>query len=198
MYHFFLADDLPSALEVKSKTYQVLTSRGVMIKASDEHQYVRTDGLRTCVAFGIINPFDSSAMLIHFFNLKQVQNDLKLLAAQFIEQSSLDETGVIIVIAGGREFFPGSVDMCDYLIKFAKEIAKKIPVTFRLTAPVVASDEETLSVQINLLTGDSDIAINPSNIEADDYSIESIDSIIFTDMINEVEENKAVASCQLI
>lgn len=197
MYHFFLANDLPSTLEVQSKTYRVLTSHGVMIKASDKHQYVRTDGLKTCVAFGIINPFDSSAMLIHFFHLKQAQNDVKVLTTQFIEQSSLDDSGVIIVIAGGREFFQRSVDMCEYLINYAKEIAKKVPVKFRLMAPVVASDEETLSVQINLLTGESDIAVNPSNIETADYSIESIESIIFTDMINGIDEHKKVATSKL-
>ncbi len=183
MYNFFLASDLLSSPSTsKSKTYQVLTSHGVLIKASDSYSYVRTDGLRTCVAFALINPHDSSTLLVHFITLKQVEH-VESLVREFMENTTLSEKGLIMVIAGGREFFHESVDMCDFLVKYSKELAKKIPIKLRLMAPVVAEENETLSVEINLNTGENTIAMTASDVSTGDYQINSLVSVEFTNLI---------------
>ncbi|CEG57141.1 hypothetical protein [Legionella fallonii] len=184
MHQFFLASDLPSpSSNDKSKTYQVLTSHGVLIKASDSYHYARTDGLRTCVAFALINPQDSTALLVHFITLKQVKN-VKSLVSGFMENTSLCDNGLIMVIAGGREFFQESVDMCDFLVKYSHELSQQTSIKLRLMAPVVAEENETLSVNINLSTGESIITMTPSDIDTGEYRIDPMASVVLTNLIH--------------
>lgn len=190
MYNFFLASDLSSVAPAdKSKTYQVLTSHGVLIKASASHNYVRTDGLRTCVAFALFNPHDSSALLVHFLTISQVKN-VESLVSEFMENTTLSDKGLIMVIAGGREFFQDSVDMCEFLVKYSKELAKKTPIKLRLMAPVVADDDETLSVEINLNTGDSTITKTTTEVDTGDYTIDPLASVEFTNLISPKDTEK--------
>lgn len=191
MYNFFLASDLPSSPSVlKSNTYQVLTSYGALIKASDTYSYIRTDGLRTCVAFALINPHDSSTLLVHFICLNQVK-DVASLVKEFMENTTLSDKGLIMVIAGGREFFHESVDMCDFLVNYAKELSKKILIKLRVMAPVVAEENETLSVEINLNTGASTIAMTASDVDTGDYPINPLPPVQFTNLIRaEIKEDE--------
>ena len=185
MFNFFTPHDFSSnPLALKSNTYKVDTGCGVMLKANDDYRYVYTSGLRTCVAFALINPTDQCALLVHFFHPTQIANDLKSIVSKFITESPNYEEGMICLIAGGRSFYDGSEAMCDELIVFAKKYLPNTthPLKIQIHAPIVADDEETLSVVIDLKTGNSQMALHREAIASIDKPI-STEHIEFTDLI---------------
>ena len=185
MFHFFTPHDFSSnPLILKPNTYRVDTGCGVILKASHDYDYVYTSGLRSCVAFALFNPADQCALLIHFFHLTQITNDLKSIVSKFMTESPKYEEGLICLIAGGRAFYDGSEAMCHKLTVFAKEYLPNMthPIKLQTHAPIIADDEETLSVVINLKTGDSQMALNKEAIASKDNLI-STEHIEFTDLI---------------
>lgn len=134
----------------------------VLMQADDIYQSIATEGLRTCVAFALINLNNSSVLLVHFYNLTQVRDSLKMMCDIFLEETTLNPHGMICVIAGGRYFSNDSMEMVDYLTRYVKEhlVTPVNCLKLRLIAPIVADYEETLSLKINLVSGHSEVSLN--------------------------------------
>lgn len=156
-----------------------------MLKDSDDYHYIFTEGLRTCVAFALINPTDNSALLIHFYHPHQIANDLGLMVSNFLQNTLKNDEGIICLIAGGRSFYELSEQMCDQLILFVKEelINATKPLKLIMKAPIVADNDETLSVQIDLRTGQVVTAISTITLASEDKPT-PIEHIEFTDLLS--------------
>ena len=186
MYHFFTQQDFPDKpFALRQKSYKVGAGQGVMLQTNEYYHHIFTEGLRTCVAFALINTADQSALLIHFFHLTQISNDLNSIVSSFLAESQPKEGGLICLIAGGRAFYDDSEAMCDKLITFAKnDLLNAIhPVKLRIHAPVVADDEETLSIIIDLKSGDIQMALCDEAIVSEDNQI-LIEHIEFTNLMD--------------
>lgn len=184
MYKFFTREDfLTQHLDCSYKTYQVTTSQGVILQASNEYKKVVTTGLRTCVAFALINPAEQSALLIHFFSQYQIKNDLHKLVALFIENIIGSKSELICIIAGGRAFNKSSEEMCEYLINYAKNDLLEIihQIKLKIHAPIVADDQETLSLLIHLETSQCRMSLVDNDIYSE-INFASLDSVDFTDL----------------
>ncbi len=104
MHSFFFSIDLPeNRLHHDTETYRVQMGQGVLMRADQTHKYIATDGLRSCVAFALVNPDDSTGLLVHFYNLQQVRHDLKMMCDTFLEETPSGNQGTICIIAGGRD-----------------------------------------------------------------------------------------------
>lgn len=185
MFHFFTSEDFAqNPLSQVPKTYKVNVGSGVMIKTSDEYLHLYTGGLRTCVAFGLINPIGQSALLIHFFHIDQIKNDLMPIIARFIECSGESKEEISCVIAGGRSFYETSESMCEELISVAKQelLSKFNPMKLSLFAPITADDKETLSLQINLKTGNCEMAFCEESVLSEENMCQT-NQIDFVDLI---------------
>jgi len=164
--NFFLPSDIPdSSITIDPHTYRVLTGQGVLIRADETYQYVATDGLRSCVAFALINPHKATALLVHFYSLDQVKHGLTAMCDSFFHEINAENRDIVCLILGGREFYQNSVDMVNYIKNdfVRNHILNRVVATslkIRLCAPIVANNDQTLAVKINLQTGDSDIALN--------------------------------------
>ncbi len=186
MYQFFTRDDFSTQqLNDSVQTCKVGVGQGVILQANDDYQNILTKGLRTCVAFALINPAEQSALLIHFFSQSQIKHDLNKLVSSFIKQATGSESELICLIAGGRAFNDSSEGMCDQLIKYAKEDLLEITTSIKLeiNAPIVADDNETLSLLINLETGNHTMSLI-SDDESNAISEPSLDGIDFIDLRN--------------
>lgn len=182
MYQFFTREDFPTQqFDYSDKTYKVGTGQGAILQANDDYQNVLTTGLRTCVAFALINPAEKSALLIHFFNQSQIKSDLSKLVTSFIKNTE-NQSELICLIAGGRAFNDASEGMCDLLIKYVKEELLKLTsqIKLEINAPIVANDDDTLSLLIDLETGQS--AMSFSDEESNEDSELSLDKIDFIDL----------------
>ncbi|MFW2534572.1 MULTISPECIES: hypothetical protein [unclassified Legionella] len=182
MYQFFTREDFPTQqFDYSDITYKVGTGQGAILQANDDYQNVLTTGLRTCVAFALINPTEKSALLIHFFKQSQITSDLNKLVTSFIKNTE-NKSELICLIAGGRAFNDSSEGMCDLLINYAKEGLLKLTsqIKLEINAPIVANDNETLSLLINLETGQSTMSF--SDEESDEVSELSLDKIDFIDL----------------
>ncbi|STX41027.1 Uncharacterised protein [Legionella donaldsonii] len=182
MYQFFTREDFPiQQFDYSDKTYKVGTGQGAILQANDDYQNVLTTGLLTCVAFALINPTEKSALLIHFFKQSQITSDLNKLVTSFIKNTE-NKSELICLIAGGRAFNDSSEAMCDLLINYAKDRLLKLTSQLKLeiNAPIVANDNETLSLLINLETGQSTMSF--SDEESDEVSELSLDKIDFIDL----------------
>ncbi|WP_412754917.1 hypothetical protein [Legionella donaldsonii] len=182
MYQFFTREDFPTQqFDYSDKTYKVGTGQGAILQAHDDYQNVLTTGLLTCVAFALINPTEKSALLIHFFKQSQITSDLNKLVTSFIKNTE-NKSELICLIAGGRAFNDSSEAMCDLLINYAKDRLLKLTSQLKLeiNAPIVANDNETLSLLINLETGQSTMSF--SDEESDEVSELSLDKIDFIDL----------------
>ena len=182
MYQFFTREDFPTQqFDYSDKTYKVGTGQGAILQANDDYQNVLTTGLRTCVAFALINPAEKSALLIHFFNQSQIKSDLSKLVTSFIKNTE-NKSELICLIAGGRAFNDASEGMCDLLIKYVKEELLKLTsqIKLEINAPIVANDDDTLSLLIDLETGKS--AMSFSDEESNQDSELSLDKIDFIDL----------------
>ncbi|KTC96437.1 hypothetical protein Lfee_2235 [Legionella feeleii] len=182
MYQFFTREDFPTQqFDYSDKTYKVGTGQGAILQANDDYQNVLTTGLRTCVAFALINPAEKSALLIHFFNQSQIKSDLSKLVTSFIKNTE-NKSELICLIAGGRAFNDASEGMCDLLIKYVKEELLKLTsqIKLEINAPIVANDDDTLSLLIDLETGQS--AMSFSDEESNEDSELSLDKIDFIDL----------------
>lgn len=182
MHQFFTREDFPTQqFDYSDKTYKVDTGQGAILQANDDYQNVLTTGLRTCVAFALINPAEKSALLIHFFNQSQIKSDLSKLVTSFIKNTE-NQSELICLIAGGRAFNDASEGMCDLLIKYVKEELLKLTsqIKLEINAPIVANDDDTLSLLIDLETGQS--AMSFSDEESNEDSELSLDKIDFIDL----------------
>lgn len=146
---------------IDEHTYPVATGEGVLIKANTEFQSVVTEGLRTCVAFALINPDNHTALLIHFYSLAQMQEGLSQMIDQFMQVTDELARGVICVIAGGREDSVHSVSMIQYAMDLVRNQLTTInPLKLRMDAPIIADYSETLSLKIDLITGESQVSLD--------------------------------------
>lgn len=170
---FFLASNFPlNTFNYDPQTYKVLTGHGVLMNADESYTYIATTGLRTCVAFALISPQDQTVLLVHFYNLNQIKNNLKTMCDAFLEETKLEDQGAICVIAGGRDYCDGSIDMVDYISSYVKKhLSTKItPLKLRLDAPIVANYEETLSLKINVHSGVSELSLNTIDFCTSEHS----------------------------
>ena len=185
MYQFFTLENFSdTSLLSSSKLCKVGVGQGVLLKANGDYQSLITIGLRTCVAFALINPADHLAVLVHFFHLTQIKNDLRSIVSSFMEKSTSTEEGILCVVAGGRAFNDSSEEMCKELINYVtNELLDTIShVKVQIKAPVVAAENETLSLIINLATAETQIALtiedHPS--ECIDFQVDSVNFIDLT------------------
>ena len=189
MSYFFTPSDFSNKpLSLKPKTYKVHTGHGVMLQSSNDYVRVFTDGLRTCVAFALINPSDQSALLIHFYHPKQIHNDLKTLVDIFLTKA-VKKDGLVCLIAGGRAFYDTSETMCNDILLFVKEwLVGLHPIKLRLHAPIIADDDETLSVSINLKTGESQMALCKEKKISEDDTVQ-MEHVTFVDLTDQISRD---------
>lgn len=184
MYQFFTRENFSSQqLDCSAQTYTVGIGEGAILQANKEYQNILTTGLRTCVAFALINPAEKSALLIHFFSPSQIKSDLNKLVSLFIKESKGGEAGLICLIAGGRAFNDASEGMCDQLIKYAKNelLEATTHIKLEINAPIVADDNETLSLLINLETSKHSMSLI-SDEKSNEITEPSLDEIDFIDL----------------
>jgi len=184
MHQFFTrAHFADTPLVLKPNTYKVGVGCGVILQANKEYQYLYTGGLRTCIAFALINTAAETALLIHFFHPSQINDEVQSMVSAFLERALKHEEGIICLIAGGRAFHDHSELMCAKLIDFAHNHLSHLsqPLKLRLNAPIVADDEETLSILIDLRTGESQMVLREETEESGDIPF-AVEHIKFTNL----------------
>jgi hypothetical protein len=187
-----MQEDLPkNAFHYDTETFKVSVGQGVLIQADEQFKYIATDGLHTCVAFALINPGAQTVLLIHFYNLLQVKKDLSKMCDTFFDEISSVNKDTICVVAGGRVLYQDSEDMVNYILEYVKKelLTRSTSIKLRLNAPIIADLAETLSVKIDLRSGNSDLSLNtagssrsssPTTTDASETSeTSSDDSLVF-------------------
>lgn len=172
-----------SALE---QHFFVKTGKAVLLKASDDHAHLTTVGLRTCVAFALINSEDESGLLIHFFSLAQIKTSLHELVSLFLEKYDPRPVHLVCHIAGGRLFCHESEMMHQQLVDYAKGrlLSQAGVLKLRIEPLEQLMDEpETLTLTINLKTGESNVLIDGKTMESDAAYEVDLERIEVSDLI---------------
>lgn len=135
--------------------HKVGIGEGVLLKNDELHEYVVTCGLQTCVAFTLLSPADGMVLLVHFYSIAQVYNDLKRMCDAFLNQRLSSNELIYCGIVGGRLGFPQSEDMVHEIHNFVREYlllrVSVLKVFFK--APIVAEDQEKFSLLIHISSG---------------------------------------------
>lgn len=184
MYQFFTLENFSdSPLLSSTKLCKVGVGQGVLLQENSDYQYLITIGLRTCVAFALINSADHLAVLVHFFHPSQIKNDLRSIVSLFMEKTTSTEEGMLCLVVGGRAFNDSSEEMCKELINY---VTNELPdiinyLKVQINAPIVAAEKETLSLIINLATAETQIALTiEESSECIDFQVDSVNFIDLT------------------
>jgi len=139
------------------RTYRVEMNHAVLLNAGQGYQYMMTEGLRSCVAFGLLDTVTHTGLLVHFYSLEQIKRDLSTLYSAFINLETPLSRKIKCIIAGGSSDFPSSLSMVEHIMKYTCHNIASIrnPIKLQKMAPVLLDTiDKTLTIKIDLISGE--------------------------------------------